>query len=1269
MQIIKKKLLKSTVAKVMAAAMVVSMIPTIPISVTVSAEETASTDTTEGNNAQEKNEETPTPTSMPNEDSDINITGDMIIDKTWEVTKNTILNNNHNLTFTNNSRIEVKGCKLTINGTGTIKMDTTTKNRSFIKIEDANNKGGTVILNGGTIENKNSTNTGYGILSTGNSCAIINGGTINSDYAAFSGNGTMPKSNLYVLKGTLKAESGACIYKPSSGNVYIGKKAVESDIANANSDVKSIIEGMKEGDDKDITLSGGISIRMGTVKISSGTITSTNHTEAYNEVNPIIANSQINDNCTNENIQLSDALYVLGGTYPIHKEDGTTVDDTGNDLNLTIMENPTFNCTNNNGSAVALYDFGKTEQKISININGGIFKSENASTQNESESSNLDNRTAFDVFYSSTWKNNSETLNENLKKDEIKITGGSFSESSNSIIENLIDKNNYCCSTKDNMVTVNNHAIDRDVSYQAAIKDKRGNIAYKYCNNCEKWSYGTNTSKYEKNNHDYELYCISVPNKPAHTTVTFKNNKENGSTITETGSYGKLLNTETLTITPDDGYTFSKAPTVTPSENALITVTNPVLSNDGKSYTYTITANEGTLDKLDDVDLAITADATLANYNVSFDRSKLTVADADVYFINGTTKVTDNPYKVDKDVKELYIVIEPKAGKVFDTAPVITAVPASAIVNDVVIENGVYKYKVILGGDNADIKLTVGGAAKDAQYKITLPSNVSTSIPHASAELDFAEAAYNGSVKLTITPELGYTISNPSVKVADEKVCKLSEAVSEANGTFVYTISNITDNVAITSITATVAEPELVELKNTVQDNVNEASLSDTFANGNTKEEKAAQRQNYNYILSAAKEAISNITQDSDLITFDGDYSSEEKAALIKELKDAVENNASKIALSLEVKNTEPVNNEISETRREVENKISGNNATIGAKFYPLDISLFARVIKNDETQNNAKIKLTDTKQGKISIRMKKPNDIPNKSDSVTRKFYIVHFHKDANGTVRREIIDVTENEDGTLSFSSNAFSTYVLCYTDTIVNNNNSNTISGGGTPVVYPNGSTGGSGGGSGSQSTSTPTPSASTAPVASAAPSITPSVAPSAAPSTIPSAAPSTTPNTPSTPDTEPTAKPVSTVKVGQKVTDASVNYKVTSVSGSRTLTVTGAKSVKNVVIPASVKIAGKTYKVTAIANNAYKGNKNLTKITIGSNINKIGKNAFSGCTNLKKITIKTTKLTASKIGKNAFKGINKKAVIKVPKSKVKLYKKIIKARGAAKSVQVK
>ena len=62
-------------------------------------------------------------------------------------------------------------------------------------------------------------------------------------------------------------------------------------------------------------------------------------------------------------------------------------------------------------------------------------------------------------------------------------------------------------------------------------------------------------------------------------------------------------------------------------------------------------------------------------------------------------------------------------------------------------------------------------------------------------------------------------------------------------------------------------------------------------------------------------------------------------------------------------------------------------------------------------------------------------------------------------------------------------------------------------------------------------------------------------------------------------------------------------------------------------------------------------------------------FYGCKNLKNITIKTSKLTAKKVGSKAFKGIHKKAVIKVPKSKVKAYKTILKGKGIGKSAKVK
>ena len=125
-----------------------------------------------------------------------------------------------------------------------------------------------------------------------------------------------------------------------------------------------------------------------------------------------------------------------------------------------------------------------------------------------------------------------------------------------------------------------------------------------------------------------------------------------------------------------------------------------------------------------------------------------------------------------------------------------------------------------------------------------------------------------------------------------------------------------------------------------------------------------------------------------------------------------------------------------------------------------------------------------------------------------------------------------------------------------------------------------------------------------------------------------------------------------------------------SGSRAVQFTkGKKNAKSVVIPGTVKISGKNYKVTSIAKNAFKGNKKLKKVTIGANVNKIGKAAFKGCKNLKSIIVKTKKLTAKKTGANAFKGINKKATFKVPKKKVKAYKKIVKAKGAAKTVKVK
>ncbi len=124
---------------------------------------------------------------------------------------------------------------------------------------------------------------------------------------------------------------------------------------------------------------------------------------------------------------------------------------------------------------------------------------------------------------------------------------------------------------------------------------------------------------------------------------------------------------------------------------------------------------------------------------------------------------------------------------------------------------------------------------------------------------------------------------------------------------------------------------------------------------------------------------------------------------------------------------------------------------------------------------------------------------------------------------------------------------------------------------------------------------------------------------------------------------------TIKKGKTYTVKGAKYKVTSTtSKKRTVTFAGMKSKKkitSVTIPATVKLNGKSYKVTAISAKSLKGQSKLKKITIKSS------------------TIKS-------VGKEAIKGIHKKAVIKVPSKKLKAYKKLFsKKTGYKSSMKIK
>ena len=92
--------------------------------------------------------------------------------------------------------------------------------------------------------------------------------------------------------------------------------------------------------------------------------------------------------------------------------------------------------------------------------------------------------------------------------------------------------------------------------------------------------------------------------------------------------------------------------------------------------------------------------------------------------------------------------------------------------------------------------------------------------------------------------------------------------------------------------------------------------------------------------------------------------------------------------------------------------------------------------------------------------------------------------------------------------------------------------------------------------------------------------------------------------------------------------------------------GAKKKKKVTIPESITVEGIEYEVTSI-----------------------GEKAFSNCKKLTLLEIKTKKLTKKTVAKKTFKSIRKKTVIKVPKSKYKAYKKVLRARGLNKKVKIK
>ena len=298
-----------------------------------------------------------------------------------------------------------------------------------------------LVLNGGTILNE----TGYGVYCLNGATAIINGGEIKSLDSALSGNNTTGTMFFEVNGGKLTAERGASIYMPNQVSLKI----------------------------TDGVLTGGISVRMGTITISGGTINAFNGTEE----NPIDKPEECYT--FSGNVWFPDAIAVLGGTYTSEAKEG-------NKLNLTITGG-TLNVNNKLGSAVAIYDFGKIKQEMNVSITGGKFTT--ASTS----------RNAYDVL-------NLKDLNVTNPKEgygvisntvSTLVTGGTFSTD---VTKYIADKyvvkkttngyevvENKILETEDEKVSFeSDEALDSDLKLEVTEKSKeevtKGNekVAEKY---------------------------------------------------------------------------------------------------------------------------------------------------------------------------------------------------------------------------------------------------------------------------------------------------------------------------------------------------------------------------------------------------------------------------------------------------------------------------------------------------------------------------------------------------------------------------------------------------------------------------------------------------------------------------------------------------------------------------------------------------------------------------------------------------------------------
>ncbi|MBR0480560.1 hypothetical protein IJJ46_01930 [Candidatus Saccharibacteria bacterium] len=195
---------------------------------------------------------------------------------------------------------------------------------------------------------KVSSEKGYGIFAMNGGSVDVVGGYVSAYSAALTGNNTTGDMNFYVYNGA---------YLESTNNVPAVYMPGQADLI--------II---------DATLRGGIVARMGQIDIINSFITSATNIDELDAI------------CTGTTrcyeysgfSWMPGIINILGGSYTSNNE------DYGNSLNLNMIggHHEVIN-DSDRGHAIMIYDQGKVEQEININIYGGEFQTNGSSVIGE----------------------------------------------------------------------------------------------------------------------------------------------------------------------------------------------------------------------------------------------------------------------------------------------------------------------------------------------------------------------------------------------------------------------------------------------------------------------------------------------------------------------------------------------------------------------------------------------------------------------------------------------------------------------------------------------------------------------------------------------------------------------------------------------------------------------------------------------------------------------------------------------------------------------